>query len=190
METQPGLSKVSARKLRRELERWEKRRNDLVTAFPCLADGSASLTAQYLKPNRSHAGGPVWDEYASVNSHIERLELELIRRDQAPNPSEDAAKKEPVRNAPKPAVELTERENREKKISEVIQRGSKGRTYCRELDNANIQPRRDGVWRDAPRTYMAAYNQGRPWRHRIEDEKSKIRRKAEAEKLAGVLAGE
>ena len=80
---------------------------------------------------------------------------------------------------------LTEREG---KIWAVIQQGNKGRAYSRELDNANIAPRRDGVWKDAPRKYAAAYDLGGPWPHRIEDEKAKIRRKAE--KLAGALASE
>jgi len=77
---------------------------------------------------------------------------------------------------------LKDRENR---ILEVIRRELKGRIYCRELDNAVIAPPRNGVWKEGPRKYMAAYDQGSPWRHRIEDEKSKIKRKA---KLAGVLA--
>jgi hypothetical protein len=78
--------------------------------------------------------------------------------------------------------------DREQKILVVIQLGAKGRQYCRELDNAGIQPRRRGVWRDCPRKYQAAHDQGNPWTHRIEDEKSKI--KAKAKKLAGVLASE
>lgn len=97
----------------------------------------------------------------------------------------DAAKKEPIRNTSSPTVELTDRK---KKIWEVIQCGSKGRQYCRELDNAGIVPPRNGVWRDGPRKYVAAYELGVPWRHRIEDEKAKIRRKGK--KLAGALAGE
>lgn len=72
---------------------------------------------------------------------------------------------------------LTEREGR---ISEVIQRGSEGLQYCRELDAARIAPPRTGVWKEeGPRTYVAAYQSGEPWRHRIQDEKAKIRRKAE-----------
>jgi len=79
---------------------------------------------------------------------------------------------------------------REEKIWEVIQRGAGGRQYCRELDNAQIAPVRKGVWREGPRKYVAAYDMGQPWRHRIEDEKSKIRRKARAAKLSGTLASE
>jgi hypothetical protein len=79
-------------------------------------------------------------------------------------------------------------DDRDEKIWKIIQRGSRGLQYCRELDNANILPLRSGVWRDGPRKYAAAYGQGSPWRHRIEDEKSKIRRKAT--KLAGERASE
>lgn len=78
------------------------------------------------------------------------------------------------------AEELTDHERR---ICVVIQRGSKGRQYCRELDSAGVAPLRTGVWKDCPRKYESAYLEGEPWRHRIQDEKSKVRRKA---KLAGL----
>lgn len=160
MEPQP----LSALELRGELKRWEKRRNALLAAFPYLEDGGASLTAQYV-------GGPEWDELAEANSQIARLKLELIRRDQAPIVEAD-----PARNASRPTVELTERE---KEILEVIHRGPRGRQYCRALDHAGIKPRRSGLWKDGPGTYLGAYDEGDPWRQRIQDEKSKIRRKAE-----------
>lgn len=77
---------------------------------------------------------------------------------------------------------------REQKIWEVIQLGSTGPQYCRELQNANIRLPRTGVWRECPAgTYPAAYHLGEPWRHRIQDEKSKVRRKAH---LAKTLASE
>jgi hypothetical protein len=74
--------------------------------------------------------------------------------------------------------------DREKNIWNVIQRMSKGRQYCREVDGAGIEIQRKGVWKGAPPTYIAAYDAGKPWRHRIEDEKSKIKRKAKLAKLA------
>jgi hypothetical protein len=84
--------------------------------------------------------------------------------------------------APKPAAgELTERED---KIWRVIQRGVKGSEYCRELGNAGVAPRKSGIWKDCPRKYASAYLEGEPWRHRIQDEKSRIRRKAELAGLA------
>lgn len=74
---------------------------------------------------------------------------------------------------------------REKKIWAVIQRGVIGLQYCRELDSAGIAPLRSGVWKDCPsRKYESAYKEGKPWRHRIQDEKSKVRRKAELVGLA------
>jgi hypothetical protein len=71
---------------------------------------------------------------------------------------------------------------REKAIWNIIQRGVKGPQYCRELDSAGIAPLRRDIWKDCPRKYESAYLQGEPWRHRIQDEKSRVRRKAE---LAG-----
>jgi hypothetical protein len=68
---------------------------------------------------------------------------------------------------------------REKKIAAVIARDLEGVQYCRELKNAGIGPPRRGVWQDGPRDYVAAYQQGEPWRHRIQDEKTKIKAKAE-----------
>jgi hypothetical protein len=76
---------------------------------------------------------------------------------------------------------------REKKIWDVIQRRAKGRQYCRELTNEQINPPREGVWHDGPRSYLAAFDLGQPWRKRIQDEKSKIAKKAA---LASELAGE
>ena len=77
-------------------------------------------------------------------------------------------------------TELTQREG---EIWGIIQRGSKGLQYCRELDRAKIAPLRRGTWKDCPRKYASAYLEGKPWRHRIQDEKSKIQHKA---KLAGL----
>ena len=80
--------------------------------------------------------------------------------------------------------------DREKAIWNVIQRKSKGLQYCRELDGAGIRIRRTGVWKGAPPNYAAAYQEGEPWRHRIQDKKCKISRKAKLAKLAKPLAGE
>jgi len=87
----------------------------------------------------------------------------------------DAAKNEPDRGAQKPITALTQRE---RGIHEVIRRGSKGLTYCRELDAAGISPRREGSWKGSAATYRAAFLDGGRWPHRIEDEKSRIKRKA------------
>jgi len=68
---------------------------------------------------------------------------------------------------------------RQGKIWRVIQSGAKGTQYCRELHSAGVKPRNS--WRNGgcPATYPAAYQSSRIWRQRINDEKSKIRRKAE-----------
>jgi hypothetical protein len=73
--------------------------------------------------------------------------------------------------------------DRELRIWAIIQRGARGPGYCRELDSARIAPPRKGIWKDCPRRYESAYRQGEPWRYRIQDEKSRVRRKAE---LAGL----
>jgi hypothetical protein len=67
---------------------------------------------------------------------------------------------------------------REEKIWGVIQANSKGAQYCRELHNANLKPRRSWIEQGCPGTYPAAAND-RKWLQRIQDEKSKVRRKAE-----------
>ena len=72
---------------------------------------------------------------------------------------------------------------RELKMWAIIQRGTKGLQYCRELDKAGVAPLRRGAWKDCPRKYESAYLQGKLWCHRIEDEKFKVKRKA---KLAGL----
>jgi hypothetical protein len=79
-------------------------------------------------------------------------------------------------------TELTERE---KKIFDIILRGSRGRQYCRELNNAGIRPLRTGVWKVCPAgTYEAAYLLGKPWDLRIQREKAKIKTKAHSLKLS------
>lgn len=99
-----------------------------------------------------------------------------------------AQKKVHERAASPPAtIRLTEREEN---IWTIIQRGPKGRLYCRELDGAGIKIQKVGIWKGAPPTYTAAYDADDPWRHRIEDEKSKIKQKAKLAKLAPKLAAE
>jgi hypothetical protein len=81
-------------------------------------------------------------------------------------------------------TELTRLTKREQKMWDVIQGGARGPQYCHELDSAGIAPLRSGNWRDCPRKYESAYLEGKPWRHRIQDEKCKVRRKAELAGLA------
>lgn len=84
-----------------------------------------------------------------------------------------------------PQKSETQLTDRERRIWKVIQRGLKSEQYCRELDNAGIAPPRTGVWKDCPsRKYVSVYREGKPWTHRIQDEKSKIQRKAQLAGLA------
>jgi hypothetical protein len=82
---------------------------------------------------------------------------------------------------------LSERDTR---IWEVIQRGVIGLQYCRELDNARIRPRKEWLSDGCPGTYQGAYQLGQPWQKRIQDEKSKITRKARPAPTRHLLAGE
>jgi hypothetical protein len=124
-----------------------------------------------------------WDSehyrFRNVTKRADRVIRRLVRLAPEVKPT--------ARNAPSPTVELTEREN---KIYKVICRNSKGMQYCRELDAAAIKPRRGKSWQGCPGTYAGAYLVGDPWRHRIQDEKTKIRRKAELAKTRKPLASE
>jgi len=67
---------------------------------------------------------------------------------------------------------------RDQAILTVIARGSEGLQYCRELDNAGVRPPKKGVWKGCSAgTYAAAYKLVELWPHRIQDEKSKLKRK-------------
>jgi hypothetical protein len=80
---------------------------------------------------------------------------------------------------PSKAGKVAQLSAREKRIWEVIQRGAKGLHYCRELKSAHLRPPRSWVKDGCPSEYPAAYLEGQPWRHRIQDEKTKVRHKAE-----------
>jgi hypothetical protein len=86
---------------------------------------------------------------------------------------------------PEKSIRLTQREL---KILAVIERKVRGQQYCRELDNAGIAPPRSGVWKGAWRKYESAYLEGKPWPHRIQDEKSKIQHKAKLCRLANLAS--
>jgi hypothetical protein len=146
--------------------------------FPELKEpDTRSLTAQFV-------GGDHWEEFHALTAQINKVKLELARRGIIPGASVLTsegieANGAAAPNADKQLVQLSEREQ---KIWRVAQQGSRGLQYCRELEAAHIKPRKKGVWKDCPASYPAAYQQGKPWRHRIQDEKYKIRRKAELAK--------
>jgi hypothetical protein len=87
-------------------------------------------------------------------------------------------------NKPSKAARVAQLRPRENRIWEVIQGGAKGLHYCRELKNLHLRPPTSWVKDGCPSDYPAAYVQGEPWRHRIQDEKTKVRRKATRKKLA------
>ena len=106
----------------------------------------------------------------------------LTRMDLLPAIDQNQSSRVKATAQPQQRPQLT---NREKKIWVVIQQGTNGLQYCRELGKIGVAPKRKGVWKDGPGSYVSAYQKGKPWRHRIQDEKSKIRRKA---KLAGLAS--
>ena len=124
----------------------------------------------------AHLSREAADLKEGLKTHYD-IEIVQIKRQQS-GPKLSVAKK---------AIKLTAREEN---LWNVIQRMSKGRQYCREVDGAGIPIRKTGVWKGAPRTYLAAYDAGKPWCHRIEDEKFKVKRKAKLAKLATKLEGE
>ncbi len=66
---------------------------------------------------------------------------------------------------------------RENRLWSVIQRGSEGPTYCRELHEAHLSPSKKWIAKGCPGTYPQAYLDPY-WRQRIQDEKSKVSRRA------------
>jgi hypothetical protein len=92
---------------------------------------------------------------------------------------EDGALRFEIRD---PHAELTTSlSEREQLIWEVIQRGLTGARYLRELHNAGLRPRTKWVKDGCPGTYAGiATESDRKWIQYAQDEKSKIRRKAEA----------
>jgi hypothetical protein len=127
---------------------------------------------QRLETRISEMEGAQRIRESTAHRPIDVAEGSVIDPRAVPDPTNSPSKKT--------AVGLTDRE---RKILGVIQRGSKGMAYCREVDNAGVRPPRKGVWENGPATYRGAYKEGRSWRHRIQDEKFKIHRKAQ---LTGV----
>ncbi len=105
----------------------------------------------------------------------------LLKRDIVPSVGMAQLQPEPktAKSGATAGKQQTQLRPREQTIWDVIQRGLKGLQYCRELEAAGIRPKRVGSWKGSPSTYPAAYQAGEPYRHRVQDEKSKIRRKGE-----------
>ena len=68
---------------------------------------------------------------------------------------------------------------REQRIWKVIRQGVRGAQYLRELHADGLRPPNRWVKRGCPGTYLGIANDPK-WRQSAQDEKSKIRRKAEA----------
>ena len=170
----------------------------------------------FMEPfgNQPYDRGHAWDRMNETETeHVQEVvedrfnQLLVMELDRAVDEAHvELAIKAPnnsVRAAPSAASELEEHTARkptkgisprltarQEKIWGVIQQNVRGLAYCRELDNAGVRPPRKGVWAKGPGTYCGAYREGESWPHRIQDEKTKIKKKAERAKLARKLAGE
>jgi hypothetical protein len=145
---------------------------------------NAHRTAKVLKEVRNRVEEKLT---GSLSNARDEVRIQIVEQKPA---ARQAATAEPLIEPQQkpPAAKQVQFTPREQKIWEVIQRGLSGPLYCRELKNAGVGLLRTGVWKDCPAgTYPAAYLLGEPWCHRIQDEKSKIKRKA---KLAKTLASE
>lgn len=101
----------------------------------------------------------------------------------------------PVSSASKPKAKRTAKAltSTEKKRSKVIfgaiQAEDKGQEYCKTLNDRKLAIPDDWIQGGCPRTYTDAYQAGQPWQKRIQDEKSRYKKKydktpaAEREKL-------
>jgi hypothetical protein len=62
----------------------------------------------------------------------------------------------------------------------AIQAGLVGLHYCRYLDKNRVIPLPAWVSEGCPKTYVAAYTEGKPWRKKIQDEKHRFTLKFES----------
>lgn len=88
------------------------------------------------------------------------------------------------------AIALTVYEKQRRKvIFGAIQARDKGPKYCKTLDGRKLAIPAEWIQDGCPNTYADAYKRGQPWRKRIQDEKSRYKKKydetsaAESEKL-------
>lgn len=71
----------------------------------------------------------------------------------------------------------------------AIQAGDEGPKYCKTVDERKLKIPPEWIQGGCPRTYTEAYRAGQPWKKRIQDEKSRYKKKydqtptAEREKL-------
>lgn len=85
-----GLAELTVAQLSIELMRLKSQEQKYLEEFP--NNPGDSLTAQYLSPERASF-------LSDLHRKIEMVKMELVSRSQAPNSPEDAAKKEPARDA-------------------------------------------------------------------------------------------
>ena len=102
--------------------------------------------------------------------------LELQSQGSLASNNEEAAQSVESKSTNKQQKPLTDREQ---KIWGVIQHGSVGAQYLRELHDAGLRPPKRWVERGCPGTYRGIAAEKSNWRQSAYDEKCKVRRKAQ-----------
>jgi hypothetical protein len=90
-------------------------------------------------------------------------------------PANDAISK---RVKPK-AITASEKQRR-RVIFGAIQAGDEGQKYCMTLDERRLKTPAEWIEGGCPNKYADAYKAGQPWRKRIQDEKSRYKKKFDA----------
>jgi hypothetical protein len=78
--------------------------------------------------------------------------------------------------APPKAITAPEKQKR-RAIFGAIQAGDKGQKYCKTVDERKLKIPAEWIQCGCPKTYADAYKVGQPWRKRIQDEKSRYKKK-------------
>jgi hypothetical protein len=83
----------------------------------------------------------------------------------------------PTRLTGKVKTPTANERNRRRIIFSVLLKNVKGLKYCKALDDQKLAIPQEWSQDNCPNTYSGAYRAGQPWRKRIQDEKSRYRKK-------------
>lgn len=121
--------------------------------------------AERDESDRLRAKSAEHDRLAAIEASLRLLEGKLVTK--------------------KPAVQPATRKLRGHKLKvwRVIQHnpGLRSSAYCRALEKAGVHPPKSFLDDGCPNSYPKAYLKSQAWRHRINDEKSRITRMALSE---------
>jgi hypothetical protein len=185
----PNLNQPPQRSAR--VVRWLEDRTALINEFRALQGkgepASAAILRRFRKLKQTIPDSREWGCDALIQEQSFTADACLVQGEPL-NREEARVQYEKYRDSEELGKLLSSRRNlslevhaltgREKKIWEVVQRGSRGMQYCRELHAAGLRPRRRWITRNCPGTYIAA-GRDKYWLGMIQDEKSKVRHKAE-----------